>query len=121
MISQTNLLETQPGVGFLVGFAVRSFGQGIDTVFGIVGAVLSLLGCLTGNLLNVCIVVSRQENIALFELLSRLNPESVMELMQATFSPIDLLFYGIAVYEGYKFSFRPISAEELAKLTGCPC
>ena len=27
--------------------------------------------------------------------------------MMATFSPMDLVFYGIAMYEGYKFSFRP--------------
>lgn len=32
-------------VGFLVGLAVRIFGKGLDKVFGIVGAVLSLLGC----------------------------------------------------------------------------
>jgi len=37
--------------------------------------------------------------------------------MTATFNPMDLLFYGLAVYAGYRFSFRRISAEELAKLT----
>jgi hypothetical protein len=37
-----------------------------------------------------------------------------MDLMKATFSPIDLLFYGIAVYEGYRFSFRQVTPEELA-------
>ena len=30
--------------------------------------------------------------------------------MKADFSPIDLLFYGIAIYEGYKFSFRQVEA-----------
>jgi hypothetical protein len=104
------------GVGFLVGFAVRQFGKGIDTSFGIVGAALSLLGCLAGNLFSVCIVVSRQEGMAILEVLSRLNPEIVVGLMKATFSPIDLLFYGIAIYEGYKFSFRTITEGELAKM-----
>ena len=33
--------------------------------------------------------------------------------MVATFSPMDLLFYGIAVYEGYKFSFRQVGPEDL--------
>lgn len=103
------------GVGFLVGFAVRRFGKGIDTSFGIAGAALSLLGCLAGNLLTVCIVVSRQQSIALLDVLSRLNPEIAVELMKVTFSPMDLLFYGIAVYEGYRFSFRRISEEELAR------
>jgi hypothetical protein len=30
---------------------------------------------------------------------------------------MDLLFYGIAVYEGYKFSFRTRSPQELSSLT----
>ena len=33
--------------------------------------------------------------------------------MVVTFSPIDLLFYGIAVYEGYKLSFRQIGLDDL--------
>jgi hypothetical protein len=97
------------GVGFLVGFAVRLCGKGLDTIFGIMGGVLSLLGCLAGNLFTVCIVVSRHQNIPLLDLLSRLNPEVTVRLMTATFSPMDLLFYGIAVYEGYRFSFRKLS------------
>jgi hypothetical protein len=104
-------------VGFLVGYAVRICGKGIDKVFGATGATLALLGCLAGNLLAVCVVVSKHQHIPFFDLLSRLNPEIVMKLLQATFHPMDLLFYGIAVYEGYKFSFRRISKEELAKLT----
>lgn len=97
------------GVGFLVGFAVRICGKGMDRIFGIMGGVLSLLGCLAGNLFTVCIVVSRHQNIPLLDLLSRLNPEIAVRLMTATFSPMDLLFYGIAVYEGYRFSFRILS------------
>lgn len=97
------------GVGFLVGFAVRICGKGIDAIFGIMGAILSLLGCLAGNLLATCIVVSRHQSIPFLDLLSSLNPDIIVKLITATFSPIDLLFYGIAVYEGYKFSFRKIS------------
>ncbi|UCG05550.1 MAG: hypothetical protein JSV83_16775 [Desulfobacterales bacterium] len=105
------------GLGFLVGIGVRSLGKGINTSFGIVGAILSLVGCLAGNLLTVCILISRQEGIELFNLLTRLNPAVVVELIKATFNPMDLLFYGIAVYEGYRFSFRRVSDDELSKLT----
>lgn len=95
------------GVGFLVGYAVRRFGKGRDQAFGIAGAVISLLGCLAGNMLTVVIVVSRQENIAIAAILSRLTPGVIVSLLQETFQVMDLLFYGIAVYEGYKFSFAP--------------
>jgi hypothetical protein len=104
------------GVGFLVGLTIRKLGKGIDNSFRIAGAVFSLLGCLAGNLLAVLIVYSQQESIPLFDLLSRLNPRIAVALLKATFDPIDLLFYGIAIYEGYRFSIRPITREELEKL-----
>jgi hypothetical protein len=104
------------GVGFLVGYAVRMFGKGIDRSFAIVGAVWSLAGCAVGNLLSVIGVISKHQNIPFFEILEKLNPEIVTSLMQATFNPMDLLFYGIAVYEGYRFSFRPITQTDLMKI-----
>src|SRR5215472_894450 len=51
------------GVGFLVGYAIRTIGRGIDRVYGYLGAGLSLLGCAVGNLLTVCAVVSQQQNM----------------------------------------------------------
>lgn len=104
------------GVGFLVGYAVRVFGKGIDRSFGIAGAALALLGCLAGNLLMICIMISRQEGVVLLDLLSRLNIPVVVELMKITFRPMDLLFYGISLYEGYNFSFLRVSPEDIAKM-----
>jgi hypothetical protein len=105
------------GVGFLVGMAVRQFGKGIDKSFGIAGAAISVLGCAAGNLLATCIMISQQQQVPFSQVLSSLNSEVVTSLMKVTFQPMDLLFYGLAVYAGYRFSFRRISAEELAKLT----
>lgn len=104
------------GVGFMVGFAVRYFGRGIDKVFGIVGALLSLIGCLAGNLFAVCAVLAEQENMQVMDVVSQLDLDLMIELMTATFSPIDLLFYGIGIYEGYKYSFRKITEEEMSRL-----
>jgi hypothetical protein len=104
------------GVGFLVGFAVRRFGQGIDKSFGIMGALLALGGCVVGNFLSVCMMVAHSESMGVMEVLSELTPAACMSLMAATFSPIDLLFYGIAVYQGYHFSIRRMTPEEIAGL-----
>lgn len=106
------------GIGFLVGWAVRSAGKGVDKSFGIAGAVLALLGCAIGNLLAAVGLVSKQEGIAFFDLLSRLNPELAIDLMTAFFGPIDLLFYGIALYEGYRLSFRRLTEQEAKELLG---
>jgi hypothetical protein len=103
------------GVGFLVGFSVRQFGKGLDQSFGMAGALLSLIGCLTGNLLAVCIAVSRHQSIPLLDLLLRLDFGTIVYFIKETFNPMDLLFYGIAVYEGFKFSFYKVSSTELAK------
>ncbi len=107
------------GVGFLVGVSVRHFGKGLTTPFGIVGAVFALFGCLLGNLLAVCGMVSVDEGESIIgvTLAVLMQPTVMIELLKATFSPMDLLFYGIAVYEGYKLSFRQVTDEELAELT----
>lgn len=95
------------GVGFLVGYAIRFFGKGVDQVFGIAGAVIALLGCVAGNFLTVVIVVAQQEQMGVTAVLARLTPGIIAALLKETFQPMDLLFYGIAVYEAYKFSFAP--------------
>jgi hypothetical protein len=93
------------GVGFLVGYAVKLLGKGVNPVFGYAGAAIALAGCLAGNLLTVLIMVSRQENLEIMTLLSRLTPGITVDIMKDTFQPMDVLFYGIAVYEAYKISF----------------
>ena len=100
------------GVGFLVGIAIRTIGKGIDRVFGVVGAAMALLGCLLGNLFTVCYFVSVAEKMDIFDVLAQLNLTVIANLLKATFSPMDLIFYAIAVYEGYRLSFRKISEEE---------
>jgi hypothetical protein len=92
------------GVGFLVGWAVRVAGKGTTTMFGVLGATLALGGCLAGNLLTGCLVASRQLEIGIIDILARLTPAFTLDLMWAMFSPMDLLFYGLAIYEGYRFA-----------------
>lgn len=101
------------GVGFLVGIAVRKFGKGVEKKFGFLGAFLSLVGCLAGNLFAIVAMAANQLNIPISVLAVFLNLEIISSLLVETFEVIDLLFYGIAVYEGYRFSFRTISEEEL--------
>ena len=105
------------GVGFLVGWAVRRFGQGIDKTFGMIGAAMALIGCLAGNLLSTCVLLARELEVGLGQVLINLDPASAMEIMVATFHPMDVLFYGIAVYAGYRFSFRRVTEDEVKRLT----
>lgn len=106
------------GVAFLVGWSVRTFGKGVQPVFGLVGAGLALAGCLAGNFFTIAAVIAREEAAplsAVFMFLV-LNPSVDLELLVRTFSPLDLLFYGLALYYGYKYSFRPVTAAERESL-----
>jgi hypothetical protein len=106
-------------VGFLVAIAVRTVGRGVDQSFAIIGAALALLGCLLGNLFTVCHFLAEAEGVGYFEVLTSLNLAGIVELLKFSFNPMDLLFYGVAVYEGYKLSRRQISPGELeAAATG---
>jgi hypothetical protein len=100
-------------LGFAVGYAIRYAGNGIDKIFGITGAVLSLAGCLLGNFFSLIGFAAKSEGLDYLQVFSMIDYGMVPALMMETFSPMDLLFYGIAVYEGYKFSFRQITEQEL--------
>ena len=64
---------------------------------------LALLGCVLGDYFTVIGVIAGQQHLGFFELLLRIKPGVAVDLMTETFQPMDLLFYGIAVYEGFKF------------------
>lgn len=116
VITQFQIGWMAVGLGFIVGHAVRMFGKGVTKPFGILGAGLALAGCVLGNLMSVCGFVAKQESAPVVSvILSALTqPMLAWELLRISFQPMDLLFYGIAVYEGYKFSFRRVTQQELA-------
>lgn len=106
------------GVGFIVGYAVRICGRGISSTFGVIGAICALGGCILGNLLSACSFLANQESVSLIQVTfnTLMHPVLCFKLLEITFNPMDLLFYGIAVYGGYQFSFRRITQEELPEL-----
>jgi len=104
------------GVGVLVGGAVRMMGHGLERRYGYLGAVMSIFGCLLGNFLSVCMIVAQQEGLSPGVVLTHINPTTIPDLMIATFHPMDVLFYIIAVCEGYHFSFRKITDSEANRI-----
>ena len=104
------------GVGFLVGYAVRIGGKGFEDRFGYLGGALALIGCLLGNLLATCAAISQQQTgMSFFDVILNLKLDFIVNIYKETFSPMDLIFYGLAVYEGYRFSFKPVTNEEVSQ------
>ncbi|WP_185968909.1 toxin-antitoxin system YwqK family antitoxin [Carboxylicivirga sp. M1479] len=101
------------GVGLIVGYSVRFFGAGIDQHFGYLGAFLSLLGCLLGNLFTQVGFYAHEQSLSYLEVLSYLDLTTTINVLTESFSPIDVLFYGIALFQGYKLAFRRVSELEI--------
>ncbi len=106
------------GVGILVGWLVRQMGKSMSQVFGVVGAVFALLGCATGNLLTAAWMISNQTHRGLFDVLGLLGIEKSIDLLGETFSGMDIVFYGIAIWEGYKLSFRRLTQADVNEIMG---
>ena len=106
------------GIGFLVGLAMRYGGKGIAPIFGWTAAVLSMFGCVVGNILTYTWYIADMEGMAFMDVLSQLNLAVVVGLLTSTFAAIDLLFYGLAVYFGYKTAFRQVTQADLDRVAG---
>jgi hypothetical protein len=104
------------GIGAIVGLAIRHFGNGIDPIFGFWGAVVSLFSVLLGNFFSIIGFIAHDQELGYFETLLGFDYSLLGTVMGLTFSIMDLVFYGIALYAGYKFSFRVITEKDLMEL-----
>jgi hypothetical protein len=107
-------------VGALVGVLVRVAGKGMDRPFGVVGGALALIGCGLGNLLAVLGLTAKGFNLSYSELFGALDVALVADMMKASFSGMDLLFYALAVYTGYRLSFRRPGQSDFAEAAASP-
>ncbi|GAA4277270.1 hypothetical protein [Aquimarina mytili] len=103
-------------IGAAVGIAIRFSGKGVDSIFGISGAIIAVLSCLLGNFFSIIGFLAHQEDLNYIDTLFLFDYSFLWPIMQETFSIIDLLFYGIAGAEGYKFSFRALTEKDIAQL-----
>ncbi len=106
------------GIGVLVGFSIRLAGKGIDQTFGIAGAALALIGCVVGNVLTMTYFIAANEGMSFMDILVQLDFAITYELLASTFEIIDVLFYGMAVYFGYKYAFRQVSDDDFNRVLG---
>jgi hypothetical protein len=91
-------------IGFIVGYTVKFAGRGNQLTFGVIGAVLSLFGCLLGNYFSQIGFASSSMHMSFFDTLTLFKPSVVLDAMGSQFEFMDLVFYAIAGYEGFKFS-----------------
>lgn len=102
------------GLGALTGVAVRYAGRGVIPLYGVIAAILSLVGCLAGNVLGSVGFLAIAEGVPYFDILLLLTPGITINVLMETFSPIDLIFYALAVSVGYRLGFTPVSRGDLS-------
>lgn len=103
------------GVGFLVGYAVRQ-GKGVTPVFGIIGAALALVSCVMGDFFSIIGLIGKEYEISYWEVLTGLEVKEMISMLTDNLASMTIVFYGIAVYEGYKLSFREQKQPEGGKI-----
>lgn len=106
------------GVGFLVGITMRAVGKGIDQIFGIVGAVMSLIGCALGNLFTMAYFMADSFDLGMIDILRQMTIADMFALLKETFQVMDILFYGLALYFGYRYAFRQLTMDDFNRALG---
>lgn len=99
---QLGLMAIAIGVG--IGLTVRAIGRGFDLSFRMLAALQALVGCAVGNLLAGCVFYAQGQQVEVWRVLEVLDLELAIFIMQAMFSPMDLLFYGFAVWEAWRLA-----------------
>lgn len=108
---QINYIAIAIGVG--VGYTVSKFGKGLDPIFGICGAIISIGALVLGNFFSIVGFIAASEGLSIVDVFLLLDYSMIPLLFSETFSPMDIMFYGFALYMGYKNSFRKFSSEDI--------
>jgi hypothetical protein len=98
------------GMGFLVGQAMALTAGG-NRLLPPLGALLALLGCLLGDAFSDAHEVAKVVEVGTFTVLRGMatDPSLAQEVVKAGFSPMDLLFWGIAAWQGYTLTARAVA------------
>jgi len=91
-------------VGAIVGVAVRAAGKGHSAIFQYIGAGCAALGWALGTVLVDEAFVAKQAGRPFLDVVAALGAGNAVSLALSAADGMDLLFLGIACYEGYKFS-----------------
>jgi hypothetical protein len=90
------------GVGYLAGFGMRRLG-GSGAIGGYLAGAIALAGCIVGNVLTGMIAIARQGHYPFADVAgAALRTDLVVQIFKDEFSLMDLVFYAIAVYAGYR-------------------
>jgi hypothetical protein len=104
--------------GIVCGLAVRLFGKGVTTPFGVAGVVTTAIACVFGHFSMVVGIIAGEQNLSPLKVIDGIDYELAFDTMMAFVSPLDGLFCGIGLVQAYRLSFRPLTEPEIALIAG---
>jgi len=102
--------------GIITGLSIAFFGGGIDKKFGYLGVFYAFLACFTGNFFSQVMFLADQEGSGYLETLLHTDYGLARDMIVWSYSPVDFIFYGLAVAEGYLLSFRRPNSDSIASI-----
>jgi hypothetical protein len=93
-------------VGALIGFAIRAVPHAQTWHYRVLGAICGVIGWLFGTMASDLAGVARLQHADLLTVMIATPPSTVINLVIRLFTAMDIVFFGITVYEAAKFSVR---------------
>jgi hypothetical protein len=107
-------------IGFLVGLAMQRSGS-TDPRLPYAGAVIALIGCFLGDVFTdahalASVVNDNGGNTSTTEVLRKMleDPRLFWDVYKAGFAGLDIAFYAISAYEGFKFAALGVARSQHA-------
>lgn len=111
MASKYKLSWMAVAVAVGIAFSIQYSAKAVDFWYGLVGASLSLISAITGNLFTAVFIFAKYKNIPSSEVFSELDISTALSLLKALTQPLDYLMYIGAAYAGFYFSFKHFKPE----------
>lgn len=92
------------GIGFIVGIGIRFMGKGSGEKYKLIGAAIALLSCIVGDYFTVVAFASKEMNEGLLDAFSAIPLTQLPEIIKLSFTPMDIVFYGLSAWCGWKYS-----------------
>ena len=103
------------GLGTVVGFFIGFVGRGVTPKFSVLAAVYTIVGCILGNLLARIWNQAKAPASSLADVIRDNSMSDLARWSLAGLSPMDLLFWFVAVVAAVFLAKRPLSrADRLA-------
>ena len=93
------------GVAVLIGLSIRLSGQGSDFIYGVLGIIFTLLGCLAGEI-GVSLQLATTPWFDMYGVLMHVDVIAMTFAILSQVTPLMMVVYGIASFEAYMLSIE---------------